>query len=124
MQILCAIRAHGPISQYYSSQTRYRAFNNLHGSVLPHTSASKRTRTRARISTRASSSSSPEVHSRTSQTLTLLHKTRSFLPHAFGHQGSSDSLEFWNRTFSEISDDLSIKEMAETKVRVVSECPD
>jgi hypothetical protein len=80
-----------------------------------------RTINRTGLSARTSSSSSPspQLPSRTPQALTLLHKTRSFLPRALGHD---KSLDFWDRTLAEASDDLSAEVTAETKVRIVGEC--
>jgi hypothetical protein len=126
MQTLCVIRTYGQTSRWFSSQTQSPIFKSLPGSILtlhPDTTAVYRTRNRTRIFGRSVSSSSSSVSSRTPQALTLLHKTRSFLPRALRHGESTNSLDFWNRILSEISEDLSAKEMAETKVGIVGECP-
>lgn len=65
---------------------------------------------------------STQVPSRPHQTLTLLHKTTTFLPHVLGKEQSNHSagaLEYWKRTLSEISDELSAGETDDAKVRVV-----
>ena len=114
---------YGPTLRRFFWQAQSLAFQNSAGANQ--TDTTNRARNRTILFSRAASSASPPgVLARTSQALTLLHKTRSFLPRALGHGESTDSLGFWNRTLCEISDELSSKATAEAKIRIVGECPD
>jgi hypothetical protein len=101
MRPVYTICAHGSPSRWFSSRAQYWAFKNLDSAVT-------RTRNRARISARPTSSLA-EASSPTCNARKFLHKTWSFLPRAFG---PGESLDFWDTLLSEFpnrfSDNLQI----------------
>lgn len=73
----------------------------------------------------ASKSSTTKIPSRTHQTLTLLHKTTTFLDHALHEwpnaRANSETLSFWRGTLSGLSVELSAGELVNPKARVTGE---
>jgi hypothetical protein len=80
--------------------------------------------TRLLTSAAAKRKPSPEVPLPKHQTLTLLHKTTTFLSGVLAKglpAESVSSLNFWNGALSEVYNEMSIGETAEAKVRVACE---
>ena len=124
MQPLGAVRTLSTFSRRFPSRVQHYT-DNLRRSISPvrhnlDTSVVSRVWNRTGAFARRSFSSSPEVPARIPQALTLLHKTRSFLPRALR---PGNSLDFWNQTVSEVSDDLSAGKTAGTEVQIAGEHP-
>jgi len=98
MRPVYTICARGLPSRRFSSRAQYWAFKNLESAVT-------RTRNRARISARPTSSLA-EASSPTCNACKFLHNTWSFLPRAFG---PGESFDFWDTLLSEFPNRFSGK---------------
>lgn len=120
---LCAVNSQRSMSQWIAFQRSSTQIQLLGGGPFyrNHTGLARRA-----LETLATASESPIMRIPSHQhTLTLLHKTMSFLDHALDDslitKGNSEKLSFWRGSLSELSVELSAGETANSKARVASE---